>query len=341
MLIDNQKIKELLKTNKNGTLFHREGQELEFKEQFNLGGLAEYLRDFAAFANNKGGYLIFGVKDAPRVRIGLNENSRNQFQKIDSAKISEYLLDIFSTHINWNQGSVIIGGQFFGAFYIYPAETKPIIAKKDEGRDNIIKNGEVYYRYGGRTQKVQYAELENIINRRVEQNNNQWLDLMGKIGSTGPQNAAILDTEKSLIEKGSSRILVMDDDLAAKLKFIKEGEFVEKNGATALKLVGDVVPVDKVEVVKKIKEDLTSRYPLSATELAEEVRRLSKNIGINQIWQAIKDTDLKNNKDYAEYNFRNKKQKEEYLKTGKIPSTTPSIFNFKAVDFLVKTLENQ
>jgi len=53
---------------------------------------------------------------------------------------------------------------------------------------------------------------------------------MSKIGSAGPQNAAILDTERSLIEKGDTKILVMDDDLAAKMKFIKEGQFSEKKG---------------------------------------------------------------------------------------------------------------
>jgi predicted HTH transcriptional regulator len=42
------------------SLHHREGQELEFKEQFSFAGLAEYFKDFAAFANNRGGYLIFG-----------------------------------------------------------------------------------------------------------------------------------------------------------------------------------------------------------------------------------------------------------------------------------------
>ena len=86
----------------------------------------------------------------------------------------------------------------FGVFRIFEARTKPIIAKKDEGKDQIIKNGEIYYRYGGRTQKIQYAELESIINRRVEQNNKHWLDLMSKIATAGPQNAAILDTERHL-----------------------------------------------------------------------------------------------------------------------------------------------
>lgn len=43
------------------TLYHRENSTLEFKEQFNFAGLADYLKDFAAFANNNGGYLIFGT----------------------------------------------------------------------------------------------------------------------------------------------------------------------------------------------------------------------------------------------------------------------------------------
>ena len=62
-VIDNAHIQELLRTKADGRLFHREGQELEFKEQFNLAGLAEYFRDFAAFANNRGGYMVFGVTE--------------------------------------------------------------------------------------------------------------------------------------------------------------------------------------------------------------------------------------------------------------------------------------
>jgi hypothetical protein len=195
------------------------GQELEFKEQFNLAGLADYFRDFAAFANNRGGYLIFGVKDSPRTLIGLSDKAKEQFDKIDPEKITGFLLEIFSSYIRWAQAVVIIGGMSFGVFRIYEASTKPVIARKDEGKDQVIKNGSIYYRYGGRTQKIQFAELESIINKRIDQNNNQLLDLMSKIGNSGPQNAAILDTEKSLIKKGDNRILVMDDSLAEKLKF--------------------------------------------------------------------------------------------------------------------------
>jgi hypothetical protein len=324
---------------KGKTLFHREGQELEFKEQFNLAALAGCFRDFAAFSNNRGGYLVFGIKDAPRTRAGLSATSIEQFEKIDPEKITGYLLEIFSADIHWEQELFEIGGVSIGVFRIYEAEVKPVIAKKDEGKDQMIKNGEIYYRYGGRTQKIQAAELENIINKRVEQNNRQWLDLMSKIGKAGPQNAAILDTEQALIEKGDSRVLVLDEGLAKKLKFVKEGKFVEKDGAATLKLVGDVVPMDKVEVVKHVKEHLTKAYPLSAMELVQEVRTLHPEAKKNEIWSVIAENDIKNNTDYSAYNFRNKKQEDDYRQTGMVPSGTPSIYNDKAIAFIVNVLK--
>lgn len=340
-MIDEDYIKELLRTKAGGGLHHREGQELEFKEQFNLAGLADYFRDFAAFANNKGGYLIFGVTDAPRKLKGLSETALQQFEKIDPEKITGYLLEIFSGHISWEQITISIKGKTFGVFKIEPAIVKPIISKKDEGKDQTIKNGEIYFRYGGRTQKIQYAELESIINKRIEHNNSQWLDLMSKIGKAGPSNAAILDTEKSIIEKDDSKILVVDEDLAKKLKFIKQGEFVEKKGATTLKLVGDVVPIEKVEVVKKVRENLIKEYPLTSTELIELVKQRLPNCKQGKIYDAIKDNKIKDDIEYSAYNFRSKKHEDEFTKTGKLPTGTPSIYKTKTVDLLLQILKNE
>jgi len=340
-MIKDAEIKELLRLKKSEKLFHREGQELEFKEQFNLAGLADYFRDFAAFANNRGGYLIFGVKDSPRSLIGLSESSKDQFEKIDPEKITGYLLDIYTSDIRWEQALFDMRDMSFGVFRIYEAATKPVIARKDEGRDQTIKNGDIYFRYGGRTQKIQHAELESIINRRIEQNNQYWLDLMAKIGRAGPQNAAILDTEKALIEKDDTRVLVLDEGLAQKLKFIKEGEFVEKGGAATLKLVGDVVPVDKVEVIKRVRENLIKAYPFSAMDLVDEVKKLIPNATSAIIWEIIRDNSIKDNLDYSAYNFRNKKQEDRYKETGIVPSVTPSIYNNNAVEFITNVLKSE
>lgn len=319
-------------------LFHRENQELEFKEQFNFAGLAEYFRDFAAFANNRGGYLIFGVQDSPRLPVGLKDSSIEQFERIDPEQISGSLLEIFSSNISWEQKLISHNGGKYGVFYISESQNKPVIAKKDEGRDLVIKNGEIYFRYGGRTQKIQYADLQNIIEKRVETNNKQWLDLMSKIGTAGPQNAAILDTEKGLIEKDDAKVLVIDEELVGKLKFVREGQFSEKVGATTLKLVGDVVPINKLEIIKKVKENLLKQYPLSSKELVGEIKKKLPDAKQNYIWDAIKENSLKINKDYCVYVFKNKMQEDEYEKTGKVPVSTANIYNQNAVDFLVKVL---
>lgn len=340
-MIEKSVIEEILRTTDTGYLFHREGQELEFKEQFNFSGLEDYFRDFSAFSNNKGGYLVFGIKDSPRIPNGLSKKSIDQFEKIDPEKISGFLLNIFSGNINWEQASFKIDLKYFGVFRIYQASVKPIIAKKDEGKDQTIKNGEIYFRYGGRTQKIQFPELEAIINKRIELNNNHWLDLMKKIGKAGPQNAAVLDTEKSVIEKGDAKILVLDEDLAAKLKFIKEGEFDEKKGATTLKLVGDIVPVNKVEVIKKVKEDLLKRFPYSATQLCAEIKTVCPKSKQNDVWKIIRENDIKTNYDYSAYNFRNKQQRENYIELGKLATGCPSIYNQSAIDFISNILKQK
>lgn len=228
-------IAEFLKLKDDGNLFHRESQYLEFKESFNFAGLADYYRDFAAFANNKGGYLIFGVKDRPkRELVGLSAKATEQFDKLDPETVSGHLLDLFSSNIVWEHEIYKLDKMTFGVFYIHEATLKPVISKRDEGRELILKNGEIYFRYGGRTQKIQFAELEIIINKRIEKNSNQWLDLIQKIGKSGPQNAAVLDSEKGIIEKGDSKIFVVDEELLRGFQLIREGEFSEKNGAKTL-----------------------------------------------------------------------------------------------------------
>lgn len=339
-MIQNEKISELLKLKNDGFLFHRESQDLEFKEQFNFGGLAEYFKDFAGFANNKGGYIIFGVSNSPRRLIGLNPNSYSQFSTIDPEKISGYLLDIFSPNIFWEQSTFEFEDKKFGIFYVHEAESKPVIAKKDEGRDNIIKNGEIYFRYGGRTQKIQHAELHNIIRKRIDSQNQQWQNLFSKIAKVGPSKAAILDTEKGLIEKDKNQILVLDKKLLDDISFIKEGHIKKGEGKT-LKLVGEVYPVDSIEVVKVEKKNLTELYPLTATQVVSGVKKYLPSAKQNGIYQIISENELKSNDAYSAYVFMNKEQEIRYRENGILPKSIPSIYNRATVDFVTNILRNK
>jgi len=340
MGIDEEQVMEFLRK-KGSYLYHREGQELEFKVQFNLAGLADYFRDFAAFANNRGGHLIFGVQDSPRVPTGLSDTALEQFNKIDPERISGFLMEIFSSDIRWDQAIVERYSKSFGVFEIHEASTKPVIAKKNEGKDQVIRNGEIYYRYGGRTQLIRHAELENIIAARIAENNRQWQALVQRIGEAGPENAAILDTQRALIERRDAQVLVLDEKLAEKIRYLKKGEFKEEEGEVALQLVGDIVPVQQVEIVKRIKENRYREYPLSAMQLANEVKKQLPNVYQRQIWEAIRENGLKDNPAYSVYVFRNKTQEDQYKETGEAPAGLPSIYKPEALEFLLQVLSQK
>lgn len=340
-MIEKVEFEELLRLSENGRIYHRESQTLEFKEQFNFAGLEEYFKDFSAFANNKGGFLIFGVTDSPnREPKGLSEKAFKQFDKIDPEKISGFLNEIFSGHISWSKELFKINDKLFGAFKIEKSNLRPIVAKKDAGKDQTIKNGEIYFRYGGRTQKIEFSELEALINERIEKANKDWMDLLSKIGKIGPTNAAIYDLEKSVLEKDDSKILVVDDELSTKIKFIKEGEFQEKNGAPTLKLVGDVLPIDKVDVIKHIKENLLKEYPLTATQLCQEVKK-KINCSQREVWNTIRENDIKSDIKYSAYNFRNKKQEDDYKENKILASGIPSIYKNSTVDYIATLIKNE
>ncbi|WP_324753085.1 ATP-binding protein [Roseovarius sp. Pro17] len=324
---------------KGGKLFHRESRTLEFKEQFNLAGLADYFRDFAAFANNIGGYIVFGVKDSPRIPLGLLEKSWQSFEKVDPEKTTGFLGRMFSSEIGWQAISAEIGEKKFAAFKIDEARIKPLIALQDSGKDQIIRNGDVYYRYGGRSQRILSGELQAIISNRIEDTNQSWIDHVRSIGPSGPQSAIVLRDEIATLDRQHSS-LVIDSELARKLKFIKEGEFSESSGAETLKLVGDVVPVNALEVERTVEQNLLAKYPYSSTEVWKRVKRAVPTLKQPDFWRTINCNKMKGDIRYSKYNFRNLQQEQRYRDSGYIPSATPVIYNEDAIAFLINLFRN-
>lgn len=338
-MITQDVVNELLKRKTDGSLFHREQKDLEYKESFNLNGLAEYFRDFAAFANNSGGYIIFGVTNSPRKLKGLTEKGLKQFGKIDEGKISGFINEHFAPYIDWEMNTVKVAGKTFGVLYVHKSLLKPVICKKADDRQNI-KNGEIYYRYAGRTEVIQYSELANIIENRIKENNEQWLKKVKRIGESGPENVGILDTVSGVME-GTHGTLLIDKELIKEINFIKEGSFKERGGAKTLKLVGSVKPIGAVEIAKVVKKRLTDEYPFSYKKLEAIIKKEHAGAKPNTIHKIIKENDLKIDSRYSAYNFRNKDQEDQYKKTGQLSKSTPSIFNDSAVQFILKVLSQQ
>ena len=165
--------------------------------------------------------------------------------------------------------------------------------------------------------------------------------MIQKIKNSGPQNAAILDTKRGLIEKNDSQILVVDEELVKNIQWIREGDFSEKKGERTLKLIGSVHPIDQIEVVKKVKENKLKEYPLTAADMITLVKRKKPNIKQNRIYSIVSENKLKENTEYSSYVFRSKKQEEAYEKHGIVQGGTPSIYKPSIVNYIINVFENE
>lgn len=58
----------------NSNRLRNEGLTIEYKETFNFGSLAKYFKTMMAFANNRGGIIIFGITNSPRTIKGLGKD---------------------------------------------------------------------------------------------------------------------------------------------------------------------------------------------------------------------------------------------------------------------------
>lgn len=188
----------------------RESSQLEFKKSFHLADLGEYGKDFAAFANNCGGCIVFGVMDRPHIPVGLKDT---RFVETDEAIITEFMNQHFAPAIDWEKDIHPWNDNNYGIIYIHESTNKPVIAINDGGRNQEIRSGEIYFRYIGRSEKIKYAELTQIIEERIKYESNRWRELFEKISKIGPQNTAILDTLEGKIEEGNRTILIDEDVL--------------------------------------------------------------------------------------------------------------------------------
>jgi hypothetical protein len=82
----------------NSHLISRESSSLEFKLSFGWNSMPQYMKTCAAFANNKGGYIIFGVSNKPHRLVGLQPVPLQLFDTIDGAQITECFLQVGIPH---------------------------------------------------------------------------------------------------------------------------------------------------------------------------------------------------------------------------------------------------
>lgn len=277
-----ERVKSILSARmENGNLRSRENTQVEFKQSFNKGDIAIYAKTMAAFSNNSGGYIIFGIKDSPRSIIGLQNSN---FENIQQEDLTDSINNLFSPSINWELGSfilkekeinsngdVIIVQKIIGWIYTEESNIKPVIAQKNNSSEKIV-NGDIFYRYRARTEKIKYAEMEQIINCRMKQERDSLFKVFEFIRNNGATNLGIVDYNNGKLSTPYGVDVVLEKNLIAKLlkkaKFIKEGSFSENEGIPVIKVTGNINLAEEVPVPL---ENLDETYPYIQKQLAEKL----------------------------------------------------------------------
>lgn len=251
-------------------IINRESSSIEFKESYSHSGMAQYFKTIAAFANNEGGYIIFGVGDKPRRLLGLRDKNLKQFEDIRVEDFTKNLLDYFSPEIKWSHCTFEFRGMSFGVIYTYPLNNKPCICKRGFDSHNpkyTLREGDIYYRYGGRSERIRYEELNAIVEGARAMEEKRWIEFIKRAAKIGVENASLLDLNTGVVT-GEGGSIIVDEDLLGKIAFIKEGKFVETNGTPTLRLIGDVEQVGTGRII--VKE--TERRVVRAIETNDVVR---------------------------------------------------------------------
>ena len=250
--------------NSSGYVNARESAKLDFKESFIWGDYREdYAKTMVSYANAHGGLIIFGVKDKPRMIEGLKSDN---FKNTTPETITEFLKSSFSSIPVYEMEELEVSDSItVGWIYVYEHAQKPIVCTKSINK--ILKDGDIYYRNGARSERISSSQLLAMIDQRLEQNRKLWMQHVEKMTKIGVENTAILNVESGDLS-GSGGSVIIDEALLDKIKFIKEGQFVEKEGSPALRIVGDIEGAG-VFIQKKIDPEIEYQY--SSGTLAEEL----------------------------------------------------------------------
>lgn len=226
----------------NSRVNSRESRTIEFKQSFGWNSLPRYLKTCAAYANTKGGYIIFGISNCPHKLIGLSAEALQLFETIDPGKMTETFNNHFAPEVSWCNQIYEFNGKKYGIFYIYESSEKPVICIKSNNDD--LREGDIYYRYRGRTQRIKYPELRSILECSREREQRIWMSYISRIAKIGIDNVGIFDLTTGQVTGSGTKSFLIDESLLSQISFIKEGEFSEIKGKQTLKLLGNLQAAD-------------------------------------------------------------------------------------------------
>ncbi len=272
-----------------------ETDQHECKANFGFKHCWEWIRAIAALANNRGGYIFFGVHDKDDAAttetdrsyavIGLNND---EFVKADPANFTKLIRSYLDPTPNVRTVPAVIGAKTIGVMHVEQHPGRPVIVRTGDGK--VLKEGDIFFRYSGSCERIKYSDLRGILDARDVAARLDVLPLVERLLALGPARALIADLDKGVLDDGR-RPIVIDPILLEQIKFIREGEFDEKSGAPTLKLVGDVTVNGDAVATKIVRANITAdavlRNFLTGEKVAHPLDYLAHSAHSSREWQPL------------------------------------------------------
>lgn len=221
-----------------------ETDQHECKLGFGFKHSGQWLKAIAALANNRGGYVLFGVHDKDDKPIdGLDKSyavmglEDDTFKAADPAEFAKRIKSALDPTPRFQIASFSINEKNIGVIHVEQHPSRPVIVTRPEG--DKMREGDIFFRYPGQSDRIKYSDLRGILDDRDAQARRDVLPMIEKLIALGPTRALVADLSEGKLGDGNRQI-VIDTELVKQIKFIREGDFVQKDGAPTLKLIGEI-----------------------------------------------------------------------------------------------------
>lgn len=248
-----------LEKNTNGDLVTnlRENEKIEFKKSIYISAdclSKDYLKTICAFANNRGGVMIFGIRPNNFIIEGI----KSKYHELDNRYASTLIKQHIQGSLEFELFTHQFGNKVVGFLTIGRANKRPVMLKDNYQLENKTLNaGEIFFRYPGQNRRIDFNDLEALIEEEAQDRFKKLTNKLHAIMSVGPDKIDLMNTETGEILLGNDKSkLVLDKEILDQLNLIKKGKIVETDGAPAYVIKGYINSEDVVPVQSKIKEGI-------------------------------------------------------------------------------------
>lgn len=206
--------------------YKEEDYLIDYKVDFDFHQEKEWLeitKDIIAFSNTYGGYLIFGVRDGTFDIVGLDEDVTKLLTDTDTVlqKINRYVdppISLLRSKKYIRDKKQTVGILIPIASGITHVVSKDGSFKYPSGKEKVVLHkGTIYVRRSAGNQLVSSRDIDDIVNRRLDQFKESLLDKITRVVEAPVESSVVILSQDTDIE-GDQRFIIDNEPGAISVK---------------------------------------------------------------------------------------------------------------------------